>query len=130
MSRFVSQVVLCGANRPHNVALIVPDWAAVRTELGLPEDAPEEDLVNDVSVKTLIDKEIHMSAAGKLKKFEIPQKWAVVAPFTAANNMLTPKMSVRRHVVVKAYENVIQGLYDDDDTDTTSTTTKEEDKAA
>jgi len=130
MSRFVSQVVLCGANRPYNVALIVPDWAAVRTELGMYDGdttVQEEDLVNDVSVRNLIDREIQMSAAGKLKKFEIPQKWAVVAPFTAANNMLTPKMSIRRHMVAKAYENVVAGLYDDE---TVTVGKEEEDKVA
>jgi hypothetical protein len=33
-------------------------------------------------------------------------------PFTAANNMVTPKMSIRRHVVVKPYEDVISDLYE------------------
>jgi len=33
MSRFLQQVVLCGANRPYNVVLLVPDWAAVRSRL-------------------------------------------------------------------------------------------------
>jgi long-chain acyl-CoA synthetase len=115
MSRFITQVVLCGDNRPHNVALLVPDWTAIRHELDLPEDdLPEEDLVNHDAVKALLDQEIHMCAAGKLKKFEIPQSWAVVAPFTSANNMLTPKMSIRRHVVMKTYEDVISKLYDGD----------------
>lgn len=117
MSRFIMQVVLCGANRPHNVALLVPDWTAIRTELKIQDDddtVTEEELANDPAVRDLIDAEIQMSSAGKLKKFEIPQQWALVAPFTAANNMLTPKMSVRRHMVMKAYDDVISELYDDD----------------
>jgi len=112
MSRFITQVVLYGANRPHNVALLVPDWTAVRLELGLSDDLQEEDLLNHTAVKKLLDQEIAMCAAGKLKKFEIPHSWAVVAPFTAANNMLTPKMSIRRHVVIKTYEDVLSKLYD------------------
>eukprot|EP00957_Ditylum_brightwellii_P127431 9717475-Ditylum_brightwellii.AAC.1 len=35
MSRFINQVVLCGANRPYNVALLVPDWTAIRSELSI-----------------------------------------------------------------------------------------------
>jgi long-chain acyl-CoA synthetase len=113
MSRFIMQVVLCGANRPYNVALLVLDWAAIRTELNISNETSEEELANDKRVKRLIDYEIEATCSGKLKKFEIPQEWAMVAPFTAANNMLTPKLSIRRHMVMKTYEDVIAGLYND-----------------
>jgi len=29
MSRFISQVVVTGDNRPYNIALVVPDWTAI-----------------------------------------------------------------------------------------------------
>ena len=115
MSRFIAQVVLCGANRPYNTALIVPEWPAIRAELGIEDEVSEEELAGDERVKALIDEEIRMTLSnGKVKKFEIPQKWAFVAPFTAANNMLTPKMSIRRHKVIEAYDELISGLYGDD----------------
>uniref|UniRef100_A0A7S4EPR5 AMP-dependent synthetase/ligase domain-containing protein n=2 Tax=Pseudo-nitzschia australis TaxID=44445 RepID=A0A7S4EPR5_9STRA len=113
MSRFINQVVLCGANRPHNVVLIVPEWPAIRAELGIGDDVADIELANDTAVKKLIDNEIIQSCA-KLKKFEIPKEWAFVAPFTAANNMLTPKMSIRRHKVMDAYEELISSMYNDD----------------
>ncbi len=113
MSRFVMQVVLCGANRPHNVALIVPDWAVVRSELNIGTDVLDDDLVNDARVVELIHNDIN-GQCRNLKKFEIPQKIAFVAPFTAANNMLTPKMSIRRHMVIREYNDVIANLYGDD----------------
>jgi long-chain acyl-CoA synthetase len=50
----------------------------------------------------------------RLKKFEIPQRWAFVAPFTAANNMLTPKMSIRRHKVIQFYGDIIAHMYGDE----------------
>jgi len=112
-SRFISQVVLYGANQPFNIALIVPDWDAIRNELSISGNTTEEELANDERVKTLIDMEI-VRNCHKLKKFEIPTKWTFVAPFTLANNMLTPKMSIRRHKVVEAYEDVIAHLYGDD----------------
>mmetsp|Transcript_20561 Transcript_20561/g.31347 ORF Transcript_20561/g.31347 Transcript_20561/m.31347 type:complete len:695 (+) Transcript_20561:106-2190(+) len=114
MSRFIGQVVVCGANRPHNVALIVPDWVAIRAALGIADDVDEETLVNDKKVRGLIDEEIKINCH-KLKKYEIPRSWAFVAPFTAANSMLTPKMSIRRNVVIKRYEDIISYLYDGDD---------------
>lgn len=113
MSRFISQVVLCGANRPFNVALLVPEWPAIRTELNINDDVTDEQLANDPNVKELIGNEIIQSCI-KLKKFEIPKEFAFVAPFTAANNMLTPKMSIRRHKVMDAYEELISNMYDDD----------------
>ena len=115
MSRFVMQNVVCGANRPHNVVLLVPDLVALRTELQIDESTSDEELVSDIRVKELIDREISINCS-KIKKFEIPKEWAFVAPFTAANNMLTPKMSIRRHMVMKEYEDIIARMFGDDPT--------------
>jgi len=112
MSKFVTQVVLCGANRPYNVCLIVPDWIAIRVELNISDNVSDDELVNNDSVKNLIDDEIE-NACSNMKKFEVPREWSFVAPFTAANNMLTPKMSIRRHVVIRTYVDVIAGMYPD-----------------
>ena len=54
-----------------------------------------------------------------------------MAPFTASNNMLTPKMSIRRHMVVKAYEDVIANMYGDEVLiDTTTDEVLREEKVA
>lgn len=112
MSRFISQVVICGANQPFNVALVVPDWTAIRSELNISEfDATDDELANDTRVMGLLSAEIKLNCY-KIKKFEIPLAWSIVSPFTAANNMLTPKMSIRRHVVIKTYEEIILELYE------------------
>ncbi|KAL3922082.1 MAG: hypothetical protein SGILL_002396 [Bacillariaceae sp.] len=113
MSRFITQVVLCGANRPHNIALLVPEWPVIRAELKIDDSVSDEELANDERVKELIDNAVSTSCEG-MKKFEVPKEWAFVAPFTAANNMLTPKMSIRRHKVMEAYEDLISQLYGDD----------------
>lgn len=112
-SRFVNQVVLVGANKPYNVALLVPEWPAIRAELQYGDDVHEEEIVMDEKLRQLINEEIWQSCS-KFKKFEVPKEWAFVAPFTAANNMLTPKMSIRRHKVVEAYSVVIAHLYGED----------------
>lgn len=114
-SRFIDQVVLYGANRPHNIVLIVPNWDAIRRQLDIEDDASHVDIANNEKAKELIDNEIRTSCS-RFKKFEIPQEWAFVAPFTAANNMLTPKMSIRKHNVVEAYMDVIGSMYGDDPT--------------
>ena len=114
MSRFIMQTVLVGANRPTNVALIVPDWIAIRNHLKIPDQCSEEELVNDSRVKELLNTEIQDNCLhANIKKFEIPTAWSIVAPFTAANSMLTPKMSIRRHMVVRAYKDIIGLMYGD-----------------
>ena len=121
MSRFIAQCVLTGANRPNNVVLIVPEWNSIRTELKIDSKVTDDELAVDERVVQLITKEIPVMCS-RLKKFEIPTKFAFVAPFTAANNMLTPKMSIRRHKVMTHYADVIASLYGDT-TDTAGTTT-------
>ncbi|EJK50686.1 hypothetical protein THAOC_30274, partial [Thalassiosira oceanica] len=95
MSRFISQTVVSGADRPCNIALVVPDWAAIRNEFGVSDDVSEEELLHCYDVK----------------KYETPVAFLVVAPFTAANGQLTPKMSIRRHVVICDYAGLIDKLY-------------------
>ena len=113
LSRFIAQVVLCGANRPYNVALLVPDLATIRSHLKLPESTTDEEVIHDERVRELIDEEIKAKCK-HLKKFEVPQAWAFVPAFTAANHMLTPKMSIRRHKVIQTYGDIIQHLYGDE----------------
>ena len=65
MSRFMSQVVLCGANREYNVALIVPDFTIMRSHLSLSDDnsddISEEDIINLPDFKLIIDNETSKS---------------------------------------------------------------------
>ena len=111
-SHFISQVVVCGADRPHNVALVMPDWVAIRSELGMPDNfISEEELVNSDGAKNLIGEEITRNCYG-IEKCDVPAAFAFVAPFTASNDMITPNKSIRRDVVLKSYEDVISDLYD------------------
>lgn len=113
LSRFISQVVLCGANRPYNVALLVPDLTVIRQHLKLDESTPDEEVIQDDRVRALIDAELEKQCT-KLKKFEVPKAWAFVPAFTAANQMLTPKMSIRRHKVIHTYGDIISHMYGDE----------------
>ena len=47
------------------------------------------------------------------KTYEQPKKYLLLPePFSAANDMLTPKLSIRKPNVIKAYKDAILGLYD------------------
>ena len=70
------------------------------------------DLQSNPDVLKLMEAEIQ-SNSKNLKKFEVPQKFHFVNPFTVENQMLTPKMSVRRHMVITTYYDEIGGMYGD-----------------
>merc|ERR1711862_580746 len=101
-----------------NVALLVPDYDAIQQQLQHHDNNntsyDEESIVNNVNFQTLITNEIQSCCCkAKLKKYEIPQKWSIVSPFTVANNMLTPKLSIRRYKVIQFYYDIIESMYDD-----------------
>ena len=79
MSRFISQVVLCGANREYNVALIVPDWDAIQLHWNqniTSISSTYDDIINDTNFQKCIYDEINNSCMkANLKSYEMPQKW-------------------------------------------------------
>jgi len=119
-SRYVTQAVLYGDNRPYNVVLVVPDWLLVADwaaehvpAADLPAGAPAAALAQHPSVRHLISTELQAACAeAGVKKYEVPRRWLLLEEgFTAERGMLTPKMSVKRHVVFKEYMPRIEALY-------------------
>ena len=123
LNPFVSQVILYGDNQVHNVCLIAPDQDVVRKwaeDAETPEakaakqavmDAKtEKELIAIPQIRDLLLTETQKALAG-IKKYEIPKNVALVEGFTAERGMLTPKMSIKRPVVLKEYKDVIEGLY-------------------
>jgi long-chain acyl-CoA synthetase len=106
-SKFISEAVVLGDGMDHCIALLLPNSEAIRSELGLAENA----VLNDnADVKKLLKGEMDRSnAAGA--HFEMVKKWALIEePFTIDNGMLTPTLKVKRKVVKEKYANVIASL--------------------
>jgi long-chain acyl-CoA synthetase len=110
ISPYIANVVLYGLNRPHNVALIVPNherlqqWAAANgVELG--------NITQNPKVRELLMGEIQTHSAS-FKSYERPRSIAVVSEdFTTENGLLTPKMSVKRKEVLSRYGSALEALY-------------------
>jgi len=110
LSPYIGNVMLHGANRPHNVALVVLNqvnlakWAEREgITLGDPTTNPQ--------VRELISRELEEHSKG-FRGYERPKGFAlIVDDFTVENGMLTPKMSVRRNQVLKHYQATFDGLY-------------------
>jgi long-chain acyl-CoA synthetase len=112
LSPYISQALVHGADKPYNIALIVPDLGAVKgwaSEQGLPADGAE--LLRNERVRELIKKELDRWSEDwkgyeRVRKFELLEE-----EFTTANDMLTPSLKLKRRNVLKRYDPKIQALY-------------------
>ncbi|MEN9580697.1 MAG: hypothetical protein RJA70_3706, partial [Pseudomonadota bacterium] len=109
LSPYVANIMLFGANKPYNVAVIVPDaeglkhWA--KTELGT------EVRLDDERVKKLLIQELERFGAD-FKSYERPKKITLVLEdFTTENGLLTPSMKLKRDKVLAKYQAQIDALY-------------------
>jgi long-chain acyl-CoA synthetase len=112
LSPFISQAMVYGADRPYNVALIVPDMPTLEgwaEKQGIAKRGQE--LLADPAARKVIAEELdRLSAEGK--GFERIKNFALIAePFTQQNDMLTPTLKLKRRNVVKRYEAELNALY-------------------
>ncbi len=113
LSPYIAQAMVYGANRAFNVAVIVPnfpnlkDWAAKQGIANTDQAA----LVQNEKVQALLKAEVEKQAA-EFKGFEsIKAFHAVAEEFTVVNDLLTPKLSMKRRNVVTRYQAEIDRLY-------------------
>ena len=112
LSPWIINVMIHGANKPYNVALIVPDPDAVKkwAETAGIKGSYEQILEHKKTVAK-IGEELEKASASfrgldKVKKFVVASE-----DFSTANDMLTPSLKVKRRNVLKAYGDKIEALY-------------------
>ncbi len=108
----IAQVMIYGDRKPYLVALVVPDaeWlAAWARKTGKPCDLGE--LAADPDLKAALDPVV-ARVNTRLSPVERVRRFAVApAPFTIENEQMTPTLKVRRHVITKAYRDLLESLY-------------------
>jgi long-chain acyl-CoA synthetase len=106
-SPLFSQVLVYGDKRPYCVALVTLSDEA-RKQFG---GAEFEALAASAEVKAAL--QVEVDALNKsLASFESVKKFAILpADLTEASGDLTPKLSVKRKVVIEKYRAVIEALY-------------------
>jgi long-chain acyl-CoA synthetase len=111
-SRWISQAVMHGDQRPYPVILVTLDEEeipAYAKEHGLPEDIPT--LARDPEIHTLIQQEIDRANA-KYAQVEQVKKFAILDhDLSQATGELTPTLKVKRNVVNEKYAKVFDELY-------------------
>ncbi|MEN8114023.1 MAG: long-chain fatty acid--CoA ligase [Actinomycetota bacterium] len=113
LSGYVTNVMVYGEQRPHNVALIIPDmdalvkWAETHGLGDLSHDA----LLESEKVSDLYQREI-ARLSGSIKGYEKVRGFVLEdEEFTPENGMLTPSLKVKRRAVMARYGDDIEKLY-------------------
>jgi long-chain acyl-CoA synthetase len=113
-SPFIERCLLIGDNREFLTALITPDFEQLKklaSTFDLKFDNPTELISNDKIVRVIKDDIDRLQK--DFAKYERVRKFKMLSePFTIENGTLTPKLSIRRHVVERKYSDLIEQMYD------------------
>lgn len=110
----VAQVVVVGDQKPFISALVTLDAEALPGWLelhGEPSDMSLRDAAQNPKVLAAIQAAVD-KANTRVSRAESIRKFVVLdTEFSTDDDTLTPKLSVKRHVVLKKYSPVIDGIY-------------------
>ncbi|HEY4914599.1 MAG TPA: long-chain fatty acid--CoA ligase [Candidatus Dormibacteraeota bacterium] len=107
--RYVKASLVVGDERPYVVALIVPDWEALRADLGL--QGEPSSLVNDADLRARFSKILDEVNKGQAS-FESVKYFALLPrDFTEAEGELTPTLKKKRRAILEHFNNQVEGLY-------------------
>ena len=109
----IAQAMVYGDKQPHLVALIVPDedftidWIKANGS----EKSELVDLIEDeyfvASIRKALDRvNLHLNTIERVRRFKL-----ISEPFSIDNEMLTPSMKIRRHVIKECYGEDLEALY-------------------
>lgn len=112
LSPYIANVMVYGDNRPYNIAIVVPAFAALEPwaeQNGV--DGKGEALLQSSKVRELYKSELG-AMSDKFKGFEAIRDFLLVPEdFTTENGMLTPSLKLKRRGVIEAYAAAIDKLY-------------------
>lgn len=110
LSPYITNIMLHGANRRYNVAVVVPDM------LSLEERAEKEgwklgDVATSQEAHRLLSEELEKYSQS-FKHYERPKSFVITTEdFTTENGQLTPSMKIKRRAVLSQYGDALEALY-------------------
>jgi long-chain acyl-CoA synthetase len=111
LSPFIANALVFGDNKPHNVALIVVNAEAIKAWANDNGKSLASDLLTDPAVRDLYKSEV-TRLSQEWKSFESLKNFALIdEDFTTQNGMLTPKMSLKRRVILDRHKTTLDKLY-------------------
>jgi long-chain acyl-CoA synthetase len=110
----IAQVLVCGADRPHPMALLAPTWSLLRTELDLPDSMTTAEMAADARVREYVVKEV-MENTQDLASYEQIRRVALLPrDLTIEDEELSPTLKIKRRVVERRYADLIDAAYAED----------------
>ena len=110
---YIENAMIYGENKPYNICLIVPDFLVLKKyaqEHNLPTD--HQKLAQNKEIQDLITNEVLASLKGKYGGYEIPRKFVFISDnFTVEDGTLTQTLKLKRRVVLKRYQDLIDAQY-------------------
>lgn len=109
----IEQVLVTGADKKFVGALIVPSFTSLKHWMefkGFPFTTPEEAIKNPAVLekyqRVVDEKNAFFNHVEQIKKFELlPKEWSI------ETGEMTPKMSLKRKVIMEKYKNEIEQIY-------------------
>lgn len=107
----IGQAMVIGDKQPYLIGLLVPDADAARDwAKSIGKSGSLADLVGDpdfhAHMETVVERvNAQLSAAERVRRFAM-----TASDFTIENEMLTPSMKIRRHVISAAYDEQLAAL--------------------
>jgi long-chain acyl-CoA synthetase len=112
-SPYIEQCVLIGDRREYCTALLTPDFEQLRklaVNFGISFDNDTELISNEKIIRTI--KQDIDRLQKDLAKYERVRKFSMLSqPFSVENGELTPKLSIKRHVVERKFQSLIDSMY-------------------
>jgi long-chain acyl-CoA synthetase len=113
LNHYIENAMIYGEGREFNVALIIPDFAALdkwAEKNKLPKEHAE--LLKKDETKKFLENEIVNQLKATYGSYEIPRKFIFIdQTFSLENGMLTQTMKLKRRVVFDKYKGQIDALY-------------------
>jgi long-chain acyl-CoA synthetase len=112
-NKYVSQAVLIGDRRKFPIVLVVPNWDQLERYAHLKnlDWTTRAGLLATPVIQAKMEKEV-LGQLTELARYETPKKVSLLEhDFSVERGELTPTFKVKRRVIDKAYQRVIDALY-------------------
>ncbi len=112
--RNIANAVVWGEGKAYNVAVIVPDFAAMKKDDRIEkwaQGSPQE-VVKNKNIQEFLSAEIKEHLRKSYGGYEIPQQFIFASEdFSLENGLVTQTMKLKRNVALKTYLKEIEKLY-------------------